>query len=30
MNMPWPLGFEQLTPFTCDEQLNIFCRQVLP
>jgi hypothetical protein len=30
MNMPWPLGFEQLTPLVADVQLNILCRQVLP
>ena len=28
--MPWPLGFEQLTPVIADVQLNILCRQVLP
>lgn len=30
MNIPWPLGFEQLTPVTIDRQLNIFCRHTLP
>jgi hypothetical protein len=29
MNIPWPCGFEQLTPLNCDVQLNIFCRQVV-
>ena len=24
MNIPWPLGFEQLTPVTIDRQLNIW------